>query len=112
MKSCKVSNIFLAITCFILVSCGNSNRDQAFQSIEEAKVDSTAPKVIVNIETVKIGDQVWAKENLNVDKVVVFQPFGRSTQAPNGFAYDSSGRSFETQDAAEIIKRLQKKKKI
>lgn len=50
------------------------------------------------------------KENLKVDKVVVFQPFGRSTQAPNGFAYDSSGRSFETQDAAEIIKRLQKKK--
>lgn len=50
------------------------------------------------------------KENLKADKAVVFQPFGRSTQAPNGFAYDSSGRSFGVHDAAEIIKRLQKKK--
>ena len=67
MKSCKVSNLFLAITCCILASCGNTNRDEAFKSIEEAKVDSTTAKVIVNIQTVKIGDQVWAKENLNVD---------------------------------------------
>jgi uncharacterized protein (TIGR02145 family) len=67
MNSSKVSNLFLAITFCVLASCGNSNRDQAFQSIEEAKVDSTTAKVIVNIETVKIGDQVWSKENLNVD---------------------------------------------
>lgn len=50
------------------------------------------------------------KENLKCDKAIVFQPFGRSTQVPGGFAYDSSGRSFDIYDAAEIIKKLQKKK--
>jgi hypothetical protein len=50
------------------------------------------------------------KETLKCDKAIVFQPFGRSTQVPNGFAYDSSGRSFDIYDAVEIIKKLQKKK--
>jgi len=50
------------------------------------------------------------KEKLNVEKIIVFQPFGRSTMTPNGFPYDNSGRSFDTFDAADIIKRLQKKK--
>jgi uncharacterized protein (TIGR02145 family) len=67
MKSFKLTNLLLVVTFFILASCGNSNRDQAFQSIEEASSNNNTSNVKVNIETVKIGDQIWAKENLNVD---------------------------------------------
>lgn len=67
MKSFKLSNLSLVVTLFILAACGNANRDQAFQSIEEASANNKTSNVKVNIETVKIGDQIWAKENLNVD---------------------------------------------
>lgn len=49
------------------------------------------------------------KQNLQKSKTVVFQPFGRSTDLPNGFPSDPSGRSFDVMDAAEIVKRLEKK---
>lgn len=67
MKINKAFNLILLITSIILTSCGNTNRDEAFKSIEDAKTNASAEAVKVNIETVKIGDQVWAKENLNVD---------------------------------------------
>jgi len=49
------------------------------------------------------------KEKTQKEKVVVFQPFGRSSVNANGFVYDSGGRSFDTMDSFEIVKRLQEK---
>lgn len=49
------------------------------------------------------------KEKTKKDKVVVFQPFGRSSVNANGFVYDGGGRSFDMMDSAEIVKRLQQK---
>lgn len=49
------------------------------------------------------------KEKTKKDKVVVFQPFGRSSNYVDGFVNDTSGRSFDTMDSASIIKKLQAK---
>lgn len=49
------------------------------------------------------------REKTQKEKVVVFQPFGRSSVNANGFVYDSGGRSFDTMDSFEIVKRLQEK---
>ena len=49
------------------------------------------------------------KEKTKKDKVIVFQPFGRGSVNANGFVYDSGGRSFDTMDSFEIVKRLQEK---
>lgn len=49
------------------------------------------------------------KEKTQKEKVVVFQPFGRSSVNANGFVYDSGGRSFDIMDSFEIVKRLQEK---
>jgi len=53
------------------------------------------------VEEVK---QVTGKE-----KVVVFQPFGRSSQPIGNFIIDEGGRSFEYQNVIAIIRKLQKK---
>jgi len=53
------------------------------------------------VEEVK---QVSGKE-----KVVVFQPFGRSSQPIGNFIIDEGGRSFEYQNVIGIIRKLQKK---
>lgn len=47
------------------------------------------------------------KAKLKKDKVIVFQPFGRSIQHVDGSFVDQSGRSFEFKDIKAIIKRLQ-----
>ena len=49
------------------------------------------------------------KEKTKKEKVIIFQPFGRSSINANGFVYDSGGRSFDTMDSFEIVKRLQEK---
>lgn len=49
------------------------------------------------------------KEKTKKDKVIVFQPFGRSSVNANGFVYDSGGRSFDVVEAAEIASKLQEK---
>jgi hypothetical protein len=49
------------------------------------------------------------KEKTKKDKVVVFQPFGRSSVNANGFVYDSGGRSFDMMESAEIVSKLQEK---
>ena len=48
------------------------------------------------------------KAKTNKDKVVIFQPFGRGTQANNGLILDPSGRSFEGEHTVNIVKKLQK----
>ncbi len=62
------------------------------------------------IEGKNIIDEV--KEKTQKQKVIVFQPYGRSTQpmGRNGQQLvDVGGRSFSDQDALKIIKKLQKK---
>tara|TARA_E500000331_G_scaffold324896_1_gene341581 strand:+ start:37 stop:1257 length:1221 start_codon:yes stop_codon:yes gene_type:complete len=48
------------------------------------------------------------RENLNKDKVVVFQPFGQSSKKEGAFIYDSTGRSFEISNVLQIIDELKK----
>lgn len=47
------------------------------------------------------------KAKLKKEKVIVFQPFGRSIQHVDGTFVDQSARSFEYKDIKAIIKRLQ-----
>jgi hypothetical protein len=49
------------------------------------------------------------REKTKKDKVVVFQPFGRTIQNTSNILYDPSGRSFEYANVVNIIKKLQKK---
>lgn len=46
------------------------------------------------------------KEKTKKDKVVVFQPFGRSVLEENGIISDFSGRSFEPSNTVNIVKHL------
>ena len=62
------------------------------------------------IEGKNIIDEV--KEKTQKQKVIVFQPYGRSTQPMGNKGQqlvDVGGRSFSDQDALKIIKKLQKK---
>ena len=67
MKLPKCYCFFLIATLFLLSSCGSSNREKAFQRIEQGSVDSSSSKPPVTIASVKIGNQYWAKNNLNID---------------------------------------------
>jgi len=49
------------------------------------------------------------KEKTKKEKILVFQPFGRGINNLGNTLVDQSGRSLTIDDAAEIIKRLQKK---
>jgi len=49
------------------------------------------------------------KEKCKKDKAIVFQPYGRMIQNENGAVSDQSGRSFEADNAVNIIKKLSKK---
>ncbi len=66
MKADKFYNFFLMVTSLFIMSCGSSNRDKAFQNIEENAGVNSPIKPLDN--SVKIGSQVWAKNNLNVDR--------------------------------------------
>ena len=65
--------------------------------------------------TIKLGKQELiqaqqvirdVKEKTKKDKVVVFQPFGRSVFEENGIISDFSGRSFEPENVVNIVKKL------
>lgn len=47
------------------------------------------------------------KKKLKKDKIIVFQPFGRSIEYIDETLVDKSGRSFELKDVKKIIKKLQ-----
>lgn len=47
------------------------------------------------------------KKKLKKEKIVVFQPFGRSIEYIDETLLDKSGRSFELKDVKEIIRKLQ-----
>lgn len=69
------------------------------------------PKVRLNKEEMIFGKKLVdeVKEKTKKDKVVVFQPYGRTTQHENGMISDYSGRSFEAENAVNIVKKLSKK---
>lgn len=48
------------------------------------------------------------KEKTGKDKIVVLQPFGRTSVNNKGFVYDSGGRSFDIMDTIALVKKLQK----
>ena len=65
--------------------------------------------------TIKLGKQELiqaqqvirdVKEKTGKDKVIVFQPFGRSVFEENGIISDFSGRSFEPENVVSLIKKL------
>lgn len=65
--------------------------------------------------TIKLGKQELiqaqqvirdVKEKTSKDKVIVFQPFGRSVFEENGIISDFSGRSFEPENVVSLIKKL------
>jgi hypothetical protein len=49
-----------------------------------------------------------AKQSLEKEKVVIFQPFGSSVVRDGNFIVDSSGRSFELKDVYTIVEELTK----
>ena len=69
------------------------------------------PKITLNKEEMIFGKKLVdeVKEKTKKDKVVVFQPFGRTTQRENGMISDFSGRSFEAENSVSIVKKLSKK---
>ena len=48
------------------------------------------------------------KSNLNKNKAIIIQPFGRSVQQMGQFLIDGSSRSFEVQNIISIIQKLRK----
>ena len=69
------------------------------------------PRITLNKEEMIFGKKLVdeVKEKTKKDKVVVFQPFGRTTQHENGMISDYSGRSFEAENSVSIVKKLSKK---
>ena len=69
------------------------------------------PRITLNKEEMIFGKKLVdeVKEKTKKDKVVVFQPFGRTTQHENGMISDYSGRSFEAENSVNIVKKLSKK---
>jgi ADP-heptose:LPS heptosyltransferase len=73
--------------------------------------DLPKPVLRLNRQEVMFGDKVVneVKEKCKKDKAIVFQPYGRMIQNENGVVSDGSGRSFEADNAVNIIKKLSKK---
>lgn len=67
------------------------------------------PTVYLSKEELVIGRKLVSevKQKLKKDKIVVFQPFGRSMQYIDSSFIDSSGRSVEYKDLKAIIRKLQ-----
>ena len=69
------------------------------------------PRITLNKEELIFGKKLVdeVKEKTKKDKVVVFQPYGRTTHHENGMISDFSGRSFEAENAVSLVKKLSKK---
>lgn len=85
---------------------------QAFDIIINNKGlrDMSDPKVILNKQEIVNGFNIVQeiKAKTKLDKVLVFQPFGRSTQNMGDFIIDPTSRSFHLNDVVEIINQLKK----
>jgi len=86
---------------------------QAFdiQINEKGVRELPKPKLILSKDEMLTGRHVISevKKQVKKDKVVVFQPFGRSIEYIDETLVDKTGRSFELKDIKKIIKGLQKK---
>ena len=69
------------------------------------------PRITLNKEEMIFGKKLVdeVREKTKKDKVVVFQPYGRTTHHENGMISDFSGRSFEAENAVSLVKKLSKK---
>ena len=69
------------------------------------------PRIRLNREEMIFGKKLVdeVKEKTKKDKVLVFQPYGRTVHHENGMISDQSGRSFEAENAVSIVKKLSKK---
>jgi len=69
------------------------------------------PRITLNKEEMIFGKKLVdeVKEKTKKDKVLVFQPYGRTTHHENGMISDFSGRSFEAENAVSLVKKLSKK---
>ena len=89
------------------------NISQAFDIILNNKGIRDLPKPTVNLSKDELltGRQLVSevKEKLKVDKVLVFQPFGRGVQIVDDSPVDQTARSFEFKDIKAIVKKLQEK---
>lgn len=74
--------------------------------------DLPAPTLYLSREEDIVGINVIeeVKRELKKEKVVVFQPFGRSIGDHNGILSDPSGRSFDYENVLNLIKKFQKEK--
>jgi len=69
------------------------------------------PRIRLNKEEMIFGKKLVdeVREKTKKDKVIVFQPYGRTTHHENGMISDYSGRSFEAENAVNLVKKLSKK---
>lgn len=77
---------------------------QGIRNLPKPTIKLSQEEVILGKITI---DEV--KEKTKKNKVIIFQPFGRSIQNKNNILYDPTGRSFEYANVLNIIKKLQKK---
>lgn len=69
------------------------------------------PTIIFSKEEIVVAQKAIneVKDKTKKDKVVIFQPFGRGLTNHEGMLVDPSGRSFESTDMIDIVKKLSKK---
>ena len=69
------------------------------------------PRIRLNKEEMIFGKKLVdeVREKTIKDKVIVFQPYVRTTHHENGMISDYSGRSFEAENAVNLVKKLSKK---
>ena len=83
------------------------NKKCPLVNTELSKLTQMFPNLQANVLGVIRGEKfVILKKK---DKVLVFQPYGRTVHHENGMISDYSGRSFEAENAVSIVKKLSKK---
>lgn len=89
------------------------NLSQGFDIEINGKGVRQLPRPFIHLtQEEKVNGKACIKEvteNVDLDKVIVFQPFGRGIGENSGFLTDTSGRSFEYANVISIIKKLQQK---
>ena len=90
------------------------NLIQAFDMLINENTNEIPKSKEFNLSIGK-GDQVFGynfinevKNNLNKQKVIVFQPFGSGAKMQGNFIIDESGRSFEFSDVMKVVEELGK----
>jgi hypothetical protein len=84
--------------------------DIEINNLEESR-ELPAPTINLNKMETITGHQTIqeVKSNLNKDKVIIIQPFGRSVTHMGEYFIDSTSRSFEVHNIIKIINQLREK---